>query len=139
MTTIVASSTMARPRGWAVQLCRELLRGRPPPGGEASYLIATAMLNLDTPDEGGTTDFPYATPPLAVRAVAGELVIWWGCTPDGGLDSLSLHSGGEVARGTKFTATQFFYQPRRYCAAQEPAFVVAEREPPALPEFDDAF
>jgi len=106
-----------------------------------STLIATMLIYLTTPESGGETFFPKAflnrstasplelsqfpdidlskpldsTRNLIVRPVAGNLVIWMSCTPDGQDDPLSLHGSMPLQRGVKWTATNFVYTSLSEC------------------------
>jgi len=87
-----------------------------------STLIVTALLYLTTPDEGGGTWFPSASPsPLLVRARAGRLLVWFNHTPDGAVDPLAVHEGLPVLRGQKTTVTNFLYAPLTASATEPPA------------------
>jgi len=104
-------------------------------------LIATLILYLTTPEEGGETVFPRAfenrfnltedeliafpdmdlakpvdpKTVLSVPAKAGTLVIWMSCTPSGEDDMLSLHAGRPLVKGIKWTATNFIYTSLSHC------------------------
>lgn len=72
-------------------------------------LVATALVALDTPEEGGETAFPFADPPLAVAPRAGRLLAWLNNGPDGRPDGRAYHEGRRVLGGTKTTVTEFVY------------------------------
>jgi prolyl 4-hydroxylase len=78
-------------------------------------LVATALVALDTPEEGGETAFPCADPPLAVAPRAGRLLAWLNNAPDGRPDRRAYHEGQPVLRGTKTTVTEFVYAEPRAC------------------------
>ena len=78
-------------------------------------LVATALVALDTPEEGGETAFPWADPPLAVAPRAGRLLVWLNNGPDGRPDGRAYHEGRPVLRGTKTTVTEFVYAQPRAC------------------------
>ena len=74
------------------------------------------MLNLKTTKRGGETEFVDAIPsPVLVKAIKGQLVLWWSCNDQGKEERYSLHQGNEIKRGEKFTVTQFFYNPLSSC------------------------
>ena len=74
------------------------------------------MLNLVTTTKGGETEFIDASPkPVKVKPVKGQLVLWWSCTDEGKKEEYSMHQGNVVESGTKFTVTQFFYNPLSSC------------------------
>ena len=75
--------------------------------GAAGQRIATALLYLETPDEGGETIFPNAKPPLSVKAVRGTAVLFWSLTPDNKLDTTSLHGSVPVLEGIKYCCTKW--------------------------------
>jgi hypothetical protein len=78
-------------------------------------LVATAMVALDTPAEGGATVFPRADPPLAVQPRQGRLLAWLNCTRDGRPDPRAYHEGAAVSRGSKTTVTEFIYADPLAC------------------------
>ena len=78
-------------------------------------LVATALVALDTPEEGGETAFPRADPPLVVAPRAGRLLAWLNNGPDGRPDGHAYHEGRPVLRGTKTTVTEFIYADPRAC------------------------
>lgn len=95
-----------------------------------SNLIATAMLNLKTTRRGGETEFVDAQPTsVKVPPVRGQLVLWWSCTKEAVKDQHSLHQGNEIKRGTKFTVTQFFYNPLSSCLNLEDFYKPVESLP----------
>lgn len=75
-------------------------------------LVVTAMLCLVAPEAGGETRFPRARPrPIALRPVAGRLLVWAGHLPNGRPDPASLHDAAPVLAGQKSTLTLFLYRP----------------------------
>jgi hypothetical protein len=78
-------------------------------------LVATALVALDTPEEGGETAFPCADPPLAVAPRAGRLLAWLNNASDGRPDGRAYHEGRPVLRGTKTTVTEFVYAEPGAC------------------------
>jgi hypothetical protein len=78
-------------------------------------LVATALVALDTSEEGGETTFPRADPPLAVAPRAGRLLVWLNNAPDGRPDGRAYHEGQPVLRGTKTTVTEFVYAEPAAC------------------------
>jgi hypothetical protein len=73
------------------------------------HLVATAMITLQGPDEGGETDFPFASPPVMVPARTGRLAMWLNLLPNGAEDHLSSHASLPVEAGDKVTITNFIY------------------------------
>lgn len=97
----------------------------------ASTLIATAMLCLNTPTDGGETVFSEALPAaLSIAPVCGNLLAWFSSSPTDASDPRSLHEGAAVRAGVKLTATEFLYQPlaraRRTPRHQEPPSIAYE-------------
>jgi prolyl 4-hydroxylase len=78
-------------------------------------LVATALVALDSPEQGGETAFPRADPPLAVAPRAGRLLVWLNNGPDGRPDGRAYHEGRPVLRGTKTTVTEFVYAEPGAC------------------------
>lgn len=75
-----------------------------------STLVASALLYLNTTDEGGETSFPSALPePITVAPKRGRLVVWFNHTPDGAVDPLAVHEALPVTKGSKATIAYFFY------------------------------
>lgn len=66
--------------------------------------VATFLMYLNTPEEGGETLFPNAG--ISVSAVEGNALLFKYPTP---FDKpLSLHSGSPVVKGEKWVATKWF-------------------------------
>lgn len=79
---------------------------------DGQTLVATAMVCLLGPVEGGDTRFPHAAAgPLSVRAFSGRLVVWANQRLDGTPDPASRHDGAVVLEGQKVTLTLFVYRP----------------------------
>lgn len=82
--------------------------------GGASYLsqggqrIASFLMYLNTPEEGGHTIFPYAD--IKVTPVQGDALLFFDCQPDGNVDPLTLHGGAPVIKGEKWLATKWLRQ-----------------------------
>jgi len=68
--------------------------------GRAGNRIATVILYLGGPDEGGETIFPNAHPhQLKIHPERGSALLFWDFTPENYPDSLSIHGGLPVIRG----------------------------------------
>ncbi len=80
---------------------------------------------LSTPDEGGETVFPRASTKvagpgwsecaregLAVKATAGDALLFYNLLPDGALDPNSLHGSCPTLRGHKWSATKWLHTGR---------------------------
>jgi prolyl 4-hydroxylase len=76
-----------------------------PAGGQRSW---TAMIFLNEPEEGGTTEFPHLG--LGVRPQAGMMLIWNNMQLDGSLNYKTLHTGTPVTRGVKHVITKWYRQ-----------------------------
>jgi prolyl 4-hydroxylase len=92
---------------------------RPEVGGQR---VATVLMYLATPAEGGETVFPQAAAKaagpgwsacaregLAVAPVAGDALLFYSTTPDGAVDFASLHGSCPTTRGDKWTATRWVH------------------------------
>jgi len=78
--------------------------------GDRGDRIATVLVYLETPDEGGETTFPKSN--FDIPAVKGNAVLFWDATPDGEGDKLTLHGGKPVLAGTKWCMTKWIRQKR---------------------------
>ena len=78
--------------------------------GAPGQRTATVLLYLATPEEGGETVFPKAE--IAVPAVRGTAVLFWGHTGDHQLDDMSLHGGMPVKAGVKYCCTKWLRENR---------------------------
>ena len=74
-------------------------------GGQRSW---TAMIFLNEPEDGGTTEFPHIG--IGVRPQAGMMLIWNNVKPDGTLNYKTLHSGTPVKAGVKHIITKWYRQ-----------------------------
>ena len=71
-------------------------------GGQRTW---TAMAFLNTPEDGGHTNFPKAK--LKVAPVAGNLLIWNNLDSAGEPNKNTLHEGMPVLAGTKYIITKW--------------------------------
>jgi prolyl 4-hydroxylase len=76
-----------------------------PAGGQRSW---TAMIFLNEPEEGGTTEFPHLG--MGVRPQTGMMLIWNNMKPDGTLNYKTLHTGTPVIKGVKHVITKWYRQ-----------------------------
>jgi prolyl 4-hydroxylase len=76
-----------------------------PLGGQRSW---TAMIFLNEPSEGGTTEFPNLG--IGIRPQAGTMLIWNNVNPDGTLNYKTLHTGTPVLKGVKHIITKWYRQ-----------------------------
>lgn len=67
--------------------------------------VATFMVYLNTPEEGGETIFPRAR--LAVRPEKGKAVLFYDVGPNGKEDPMSFHGGAPVIKGEKWIMTRW--------------------------------
>ncbi|GFR49100.1 hypothetical protein Agub_g10896 [Astrephomene gubernaculifera] len=86
--------------------------------------MATVLMYLSAPEEGGETVFPKVPAPpgqtsanfsecgmrgMAVKPVKGDAVLFWSIQPDGRFDAKSLHGSCPVIRGVKWSATKWIH------------------------------
>lgn len=72
-------------------------------GGQRSW---TAMLYLNTVEEGGMTDFTRIGLSIAPRT--GTLLLWNNALPDGTPNPWTMHAARPVIRGEKYVVTKWF-------------------------------
>lgn len=72
-------------------------------GGQRTW---TAMIFLNTVEEGGATWFPLAG--IRVSPKPGLLLAWNNMKPDGAANTSTLHEGMPVVTGTKYIVTKWF-------------------------------
>ncbi len=77
-------------------------------GGQRSW---TAMMFLNTLEEGGATAFPDLNIQIAPKA--GVLLIWNNANPDGTPNEHTLHAGTPVTQGVKYVITRW-YRTRKW-------------------------
>eukprot|EP00897_Mesotaenium_endlicherianum_P001381 jgi/Mesen1/1270/ME001296S00227 len=93
----------------------ELIQANLKRGGQR---VATMLMYLTTPLEGGETIFPLGecqcgkerTRGISIAPVRGNAVLFWSTKLDGQVDSDSLHGGCPVVRGEKWSATKWLRQ-----------------------------
>lgn len=76
-----------------------------PSGGQRTW---TAMIFLNEPEEGGTTEFPHIG--IGIRPQKGMMVIWNNMQMDGTPNYKSLHTGTPVLSGEKHIITKWYRQ-----------------------------
>lgn len=72
---------------------------------EGGQRLATLIMYLNTPKEGGSTDLPNLG--LSVRAKKGSALYFENVTPLGEVDERTLHAGMPVIAGEKWIATKW--------------------------------
>lgn len=72
-------------------------------GGQRSW---TAMLYLNTVEQGGTTDFTRVA--LRIKPRAGVLLLWNNALPDGSPNPYTMHAARPVLEGNKYVVTKWF-------------------------------
>ena len=94
-------------------------------GPQKSQRVASFLLYLTTPDEGGETVFPLegeggmkrlhgidytsCEVGLKVKPRKGDALLFWSVHPNNTFDRSSLHGGCPVVSGTKFVATKWIH------------------------------
>ena len=92
-------------------------------GVQKSNRVATVLIYLEAPEEGGETIFPLegenglknigridyksCEMGLKYKPRKGDAVLFWSITPEGKIDKHSLHGGCPVIQGTKWVATKW--------------------------------
>mmetsp|Transcript_61464 Transcript_61464/g.194551 ORF Transcript_61464/g.194551 Transcript_61464/m.194551 type:complete len:376 (-) Transcript_61464:56-1183(-) len=88
--------------------------------------VATVLLYLNTPDDGGETVFPHSKwidedtqkqgeyskcgqRGVAAHAKKGDALLFWSMQPDGSEDRHSMHAGCPPTKGIKWTATKWIH------------------------------
>ena len=74
--------------------------------GEQGQRTWTAMVYLNTPEEGGATRFKLLG--KSIQPEAGKLLAWNNRLPDGSPNPATLHQGMKVRRGAKYILTKWF-------------------------------
>jgi prolyl 4-hydroxylase len=74
--------------------------------------VATVIMYLNTPKEGGATIFPKAN--ISVKPIKGDAVLFYNCTPDGQVDPNSFHGGARVIAGEKWIMTRWLRERAFY-------------------------
>jgi prolyl 4-hydroxylase len=74
-------------------------------GGQRTW---TAMIYLNVPQEGGSTEFHHAG--IGINPEAGTMLIWNNAKPDGTLNHKTLHAGTPVKKGVKHVITKWYRQ-----------------------------
>ena len=70
--------------------------------------VASVIMYLNTPQEGGETIFPRVN--IRVTPKKGSAVLFYNCLTTGEVDPLSLHGGAPVIAGEKWIATKWIRQ-----------------------------
>mmetsp|Transcript_174847 Transcript_174847/g.560616 ORF Transcript_174847/g.560616 Transcript_174847/m.560616 type:complete len:273 (+) Transcript_174847:87-905(+) len=79
-------------------------------------LLASAILYIGSPAEGGETTFRKSEPaPMVVPPLAGDLAIFVSCDGVGDDEEKSEHTGMKVLSGNKLVLEKFFSLPRWFC------------------------
>ena len=73
--------------------------------GEAGNRVATVLMYLNVPEEGGETVFPEVG--LSISPKRGDAVLFYDYTPEGKPDPKSLHGGNPVKKGVKYCCTKW--------------------------------
>lgn len=73
----------------------------------AGNRIATVLVYLHTPEEGGETVFPGTSKTVTVQARQGTALLFWDYLPNVEPDRDSLHAGLPVIKGIKWSMTRW--------------------------------
>jgi len=73
--------------------------------GKAGNRMATVLLYLHAPDDGGETYFPSKD--IVVKGRRGDAILFYDSLGDGAPDPLSLHGGKPVLKGHKWVMTKW--------------------------------
>jgi prolyl 4-hydroxylase len=76
-----------------------------PTGGQRTW---TAMIFLNSVEEGGATEFPHIK--IGVRPQAGTMLMWNNMSLDGSMNYKTLHTGTPVKAGVKHIITKWYRQ-----------------------------
>ncbi len=72
--------------------------------------VASFLMYLNTPEEGGETVFPVLG--IKVTARKGDALLFYNCDASGNVDSRTLHGGAPVIKGEKWLATKWLRKHR---------------------------
>ena len=70
--------------------------------------IATCIMYLNTPEEGGETVFPDLS--LTIKPIQCNALFFYNCVPKGQIDPFTLHGSSPVLRGEKWVATKWIHK-----------------------------
>ncbi|MCA9841811.1 MAG: 2OG-Fe(II) oxygenase [Cyanobacteria bacterium HKST-UBA03] len=84
------------------------LSGSKQPLDEGGQRVATMLMYLSAPEEGGETTFPDIG--LSVAPVKGNAILFWSVLPNLQVDPLSKHGSAPVKSGVKWTMTKWIRQ-----------------------------
>ena len=70
--------------------------------------VASFLMYLNTPEEGGETIFPYLN--IKCRPQKGTALLFYDCKLDGTVHQFTFHGGAPVIKGQKWLATKWFRQ-----------------------------
>lgn len=69
--------------------------------------LATFLMYLSAPQQGGETIFPLAD--VVIQPKKGAAILFFNCLPSGEEDEMTLHLGAPVIEGEKWIATKWFH------------------------------
>lgn len=75
--------------------------------GRSGNRVATVLIYLHSPEEGGHTVFPNAPMKVEANATAGTALLFWDYLPSHHPDPYSLHGGNPVIKGVKWSMTRW--------------------------------
>jgi prolyl 4-hydroxylase len=96
----------------------------PGSGMDQGARFISALLYLNTPEEGGATSFP-ASPEggedeygnsvgVSVPAIKGNLMFFYDFLTDGNIDRHSMHAGEPVEKGEKWIGAAWVWEPTQH-------------------------
>merc|ERR1711964_381218 len=83
--------------------------------GKQEARFISALMFLQTPEEGGQSEFPLANNGrgLLLSATRGTLAFFYTLLPDGNIDEFGLHGSLPVKIGEKWEAQMWVWDPHK--------------------------
>ncbi len=96
--------------------------------------IATVILYLQMPEEGGETEFPDVTPKVSVKPEPGDALFFWNLDKQGKGERLATHAGRPPVKGEKIIATRWLRERATDGSEEKDALVAKSLEKSKLTE-----